>query len=69
MIITATTGTFTLSTTAGLSFVSGGNGQSTFTVTGRGVAAVPAFVVDKVAVLGVYPDLRRAAKLLSGPGG
>ena len=37
----------------------------TFTVTGRGVAAVPAFVVDKVAVIGVYSDLRRAARLLA----
>jgi len=37
----------------------------TFRVTGRGVAAVPAYVVDKIAVLGVYPDLRRAARLLS----
>jgi uncharacterized protein YndB with AHSA1/START domain len=37
----------------------------TFRVTGRGPAAVPAYVVDKVAVLGVYPDLRRAARLLA----
>ena len=39
--------------------------RPTFTVTGRGVAAIPAYVVDKVAVLGVIPDLRRAAKLLA----
>jgi hypothetical protein len=36
-----------------------------FTVTGRGVAALPAYVVDKVAVLAVLPDLRRAADNLS----
>jgi len=29
------------------------------------VAALAAFVVDKVAVLGVYPDLRRAARVLA----
>ncbi len=38
----------------------------TFTVTGRGAARFPAYVVDKVAVLGVYPDLRSAAKILAG---
>jgi uncharacterized protein YndB with AHSA1/START domain len=51
-----------------LEFADDGDGcqvTPTFTVTGRGVAAVPAFVVDKVAVLGVYPDLRRAARLLA----
>ena len=36
-----------------------------FRVTGRGPAAVPAYAVDKVAALGVYPDLRRAARLLA----
>ncbi len=40
----------------------------TFRVTGRGAARPVAFAVDKVAVLGVYPDLRRAARLLAaGP--
>jgi len=39
-----------------------------FRVTGRGPARPAAFAVDKVAVLGVYPDLRRAARLLAtGP--
>ena len=51
-----------------LEFTADGEGcrvTPTFRVTGRGVAAVPAYVVDKVAVLGVYPDLRRAARLLA----
>ena len=37
----------------------------TFRVRGRGVARFPAYVVDRVAVLGVLPDLRRAARLLA----
>ena len=40
----------------------------TFRVTGRGPARPVAFAVDKVAVLGVYPDLRRAARqVAAGP--
>lgn len=35
-----------------------------FRVHGRGLARFPAYVVDRVAVLGVLPDLRRAARLL-----
>jgi hypothetical protein len=37
----------------------------TFRVTGRGAARPLAWVVDRVAVLGVLPDLRRAARLLA----
>ncbi len=41
----------------------------TFRVRGRGPARLPAYLVDRVAVLGVLPDLRRAARLLTaGPG-
>ena len=36
----------------------------TFRVTGRGAARPLAWVVDKVAVLAVLPDLRRAARAL-----
>jgi hypothetical protein len=36
----------------------------TFRVSGRGAARPLAWAVDRVAVLGVLPDLRRAAKLL-----
>ncbi|MCW2824471.1 MAG: hypothetical protein JWQ91_1388, partial [Aeromicrobium sp.] len=38
----------------------------TFRVTGVGAARPVAYAVDKVAVLGVYPDLRRAANILAG---
>ena len=38
----------------------------TFRVTGRGAVRPLAWVVDRVAVLGVLPDLRRAARLLAG---
>ncbi|CUR55242.1 conserved hypothetical protein [metagenome] len=38
----------------------------TFRVTGKGPARLPAYAVDKVAVFGVLPDLRRAARLLAG---
>lgn len=37
----------------------------TFRVTGRGAVRPLAWVVDRVAVLGVLPDLRRAARLLA----
>lgn len=40
----------------------------TFRVTGRGAARPIAWAVDKVAVLGVFPDLRRAARILAGRG-
>jgi hypothetical protein len=36
-----------------------------FRVAGRGAARPLAWVVDRVAVLGVLPDLRRAARLLA----
>ena len=39
-----------------------------FRVRGRGLARFPAYVVDRVAVLGVLPDLRRAARLLGAAG-
>lgn len=42
----------------------------TFEVTGRGPAAVPAYLANKVAVFAVIPDLKRAAQILgraSGP--
>ncbi len=39
-----------------------------FEVTGRGPAAVPAYLADRVAVFAVLPDLRRAARLLGRPG-
>lgn len=39
-----------------------------FRVRGRGPARIPAYVVDRVAVLGVLPDLRRAARILSTGG-
>jgi Polyketide cyclase / dehydrase and lipid transport len=35
-----------------------------FEVRGRGLARFPAYLVDRVAVLGVLPDLRRAARIL-----
>jgi hypothetical protein len=34
-------------------------------VTGRGAVRPLAWAVDRVAVLGVLPDLRRAARLLA----
>jgi hypothetical protein len=37
----------------------------TFRVSGTGVARPVAFVVDRLAALGVYPDLRRAARILA----
>jgi hypothetical protein len=43
----------------------GCRGTPTFRVTGRGAARPLAWVVDRVAVLGVLPDLRRAARLLA----
>jgi hypothetical protein len=36
----------------------------TFRVRGRGPARLVAYAVDRVAVLGVLPDLRRAARIL-----
>jgi hypothetical protein len=51
-----------------LDFVPDGDGcrvTPTFRVTGRGAARPLAWVVDRVAVLGVLPDLRRAARLLA----
>ncbi len=38
----------------------------TFRVTGRGALRPVALAIDKVAVFGVLPDLRRAAKILAG---
>ena len=37
----------------------------TFRVRGRGPARLAAYAVDRVAVLGVLPDLRRAARILA----
>ena len=51
-----------------LAFTPDGDGcrvTPTFRVSGRGAARPLAWVVDRVAVLGVLPDLRRAAKLLA----
>lgn len=51
-----------------LAFTPDGDGcrvTPTFRVTGRGAARPLAWAVDRVAVLGVLPDLRRAAKLLA----
>ncbi|MCW2790958.1 MAG: Polyketide cyclase / dehydrase and lipid transport [Nocardioides sp.] len=51
-----------------LDFVPDGAGclvSPTFRVTGTGPMRPLAFVVDRVAVLGVYPDLRRAARILA----
>jgi hypothetical protein len=51
-----------------LAFTPDGTGcrvTPTFRVSGRGAARALARVVDRVAVLGVLPDLRRAAKLLA----
>lgn len=53
-----------------LAFTPDGDGTGcrvtpTFRVTGRGAARPLAWAVDRVAVLGVLPDLRRAAKLLA----
>jgi hypothetical protein len=51
-----------------LAFTPDGTGcrvTPTFRVSGRGAARALAWAVDRVAVLGVLPDLRRAAKLLA----
>lgn len=51
-----------------LAFTPDGDGcrvTPTFRVTGRGAVRPLAWVVDRVAVLGVLPDLRRAARLLA----
>ena len=51
-----------------LAFTPDGDGcrvTPTFRVTGRGAARPLAWAVDRVAVLGVLPDLRRAARLLA----
>ena len=37
----------------------------TFRVTGRGPARPVAFAVDKIAIFGVLPDLRKAASILA----
>jgi hypothetical protein len=51
-----------------LAFAPHGDGcrvTPTFRVTGRGAVRPLAWAVDRVAVLGVLPDLRRAARLLA----
>ena len=51
-----------------LAFTPDGHGcrvTPTFRVTGRGAVRPLAWAVDRVAVLGVLPDLRRAARLLA----
>ena len=51
-----------------LAFAPDGDGcrvTPTFRVTGRGAVRPLAWAVDRVAVLGVLPDLRRAARLLA----
>ena len=51
-----------------LDFAEDGTGclvTPTFRVTGRGPARFPAYAVDRVAVFGVLPDLRKAARLLA----
>ena len=40
----------------------------TFGVTGRGPARLPAWLLDRVAVYAVLPDLRRAARILGARG-
>ena len=40
----------------------------TFEVTGRGPAAAPAYLANKVAVFAVIPDLKRAAQILGREG-
>jgi hypothetical protein len=51
-----------------LAFTPDGDGcrvTPTFRVTGRGAVRPLAWAVDRVAALGVLPDLRRAARLLA----
>ncbi len=50
-----------------LDFAEDGSGclvTPTFRVTGRGPAFAPAYAVDRIAIFGVLPDLRKAASIL-----